>query len=95
MDFTEPDLLLIPAFSTAESVQTGKSLFALGGLVLIKTWASSTGCKSCFPVGMPAQAGTGTGTGAHAELGAADRGGENGEIGAILTGASLGAFCLC
>lgn len=93
MDFTELDLLLIPAFSTAESVQTGKSLFALGGLVLIKTWASSTGCKFCFPVGMPAQAETGTG--AHAELGATDRGGENGEIGAISTGASLGAFCLC
>lgn len=31
IDFTEPDLAPIPAFSIAESVQTGKSLFALGG----------------------------------------------------------------
>lgn len=33
IDFTEPDLAPIPAFSIAESVQTGKSLFALGGFV--------------------------------------------------------------
>lgn len=92
MDFTEPDLLLTPAFSTAESVQTGKSVFALGGLVPIRTWASSRGCKFCFPVGVPVQAGRGTGTAAHADPGAVDRGGESGEISA---GASLGAFCLC
>lgn len=95
MDSTEPDLLLIPAFSTADSVQTGKSLFALRGLVLIRTWASSMGCKFCFLVGVPAQAGRGTGTGAHTEPGAVDRGGESGEIGATSTGASPGAFCLC
>lgn len=93
MDFSEPDLLLIPAVSPAESVQTGKSLFALGGLVLIRTWASSTGCKFSFPVGVAAQAGTGTR--ARTEPGARDRSEESGEIGAISTGASLGAFCLC
>lgn len=91
MDFTDPDLLLIPAFSTAESEQTGKSLFALAGLAPIRTQASSVGCKFCFPVGVPVQ----TGTGAHSEPGAMDRGGESEESGAISTGASLGAFCLC
>lgn len=69
MDFTEPDLLLTPAFSTAESVQTGKSVFALGGLVAFRTRASGMGCKFCFPVGVPGQAGRGTGTAAHADPG--------------------------
>lgn len=58
IDFTEPDLAPIPAFSRAESVQTGKSLFALGGFATNRDMR--TGCKLWFAVGMPAQVRRGT-----------------------------------
>lgn len=54
------------------------------------------GCKFCFPVGVPAQAGRGTGTAAHADPGAADRGrGEWGYLGRSQSGCILPVLAHC